>query len=59
METYIIKSIKEDWDKTEAALTENQHRRNRDIIREIMNTVKIFTNKINKEFKDLNDEEDG
>jgi hypothetical protein len=47
-EGVINKAVKDDWFQTETELTTNQHMRNRDIIKEIVNNTEVFR-KANRE----------
>ena len=50
METEITKGIKAEWDGLEQRMTLNQHKRNREIIKEIITTCKTFRTEIKEKF---------
>ena len=58
METEIMKAIKSEWDNLENNMTLKQHKRNRNIIKEIITTCTTFRNEIQEEFANLKGEED-
>ena len=57
-ETSIKKAIIEDWRFIEGNLLQNQHNRNRSIVKEILTTSCTFTNEIKNDFTNLRGEDD-
>merc|ERR1712196_302356 len=58
METEIMKAINTEWKDTESTMTLNQHKRNRNIVKEIITTCNMFRNEIKEEFTNLRGEEE-
>jgi len=58
MEKYIIRSTKDEWANLEKEMLLNQHKRNRNIIKEIITTCNMFKNEISEEFTNLRGEEE-
>jgi len=52
-DTEITRAINEDWALMSNRITEEQQRRNRDIIEEIINTCSNFKEDIEKEFRKI------
>lgn len=57
-ETQIKKAIVEDWRATEGNLLQEQHNRNRSIVKEIFTTSATFSNEIKNDFTNLRGEDD-
>ena len=45
-----MRDLSKDWDKTQLKISTEQHGRNRNIIREIIETTKKFKVKVNDKF---------
>ena len=58
LEGQITKSIKREWNETIEGMNEQQHKRNRSIIKEIITTSETFRTEIKEEFTLLRGEED-
>lgn len=58
METDITKAIKNEWETTEQTMQLNQHKRNRNIVKEIITTCNTFRSEIKEEFNNLRGEEE-
>lgn len=58
METDIIKAIQTEWKELEHKMTLDQHKRNRSIVKEIIDTCTMFREEITKEFAEMKQEED-
>merc|ERR1711934_874160 len=53
METEIMKAINTEWKDTESTMSLKQHKRNRNIIKEIITTCNMFRTEITDEFTNL------
>ncbi len=53
MESQITRELTQDWKETEMRIMESQHKRNRNIIKEIVNQSKEFRNDLGNEFRKL------
>ena len=53
-----MKAIQTEWRERETKMTLDQHKRNRAIVKEIIDTCTMFKEEISKEFTEMKAEED-